>query len=226
MIENEKKQKRKRLAWLTDNLWVLGAAIIVAALMAHAAIGLRYVQRISEGEALAYETSETMRYLSKLDNPQRRQTRTNESEARLKVLLSEFPEGLDSPATMTRLLLLAERFSIEITAIQLQPGLGNEVGTHIYDNLSIEARLEGEISSLRDFLAELEDGYIVASRLDRLDIKDITPTTGSSAGSQTSPAGQNQSMGITLLLSVFARVESVDKGEAKLVSNSSERNDH
>lgn len=204
MTEIKPEQRRKKLAWLTDKLWVLGAFVIVAALLGHAVIGMRYVQRISEGEVLAYETSEATRYLNKLDNPRRRQTRTNESEARLKELQAQFPEELSGPSTMTRLLLLAERFNLQVEAIEIQPGSGNEIGTNIYNILSIEVGLEGDITSLREFLAELEDGYIAASRLDRLDIKDLALVSQSSAG-------QHSSLNVTLMMSVFARVESIDQ---------------
>ena len=91
LTEIEPKQNPKKLARLTENLWVFGVVVIVAAVMGHATIGYRYVQRISEGEVLAYETSEATRYLNKLDNAQRRQARTNESEIRLKELQAEFP---------------------------------------------------------------------------------------------------------------------------------------
>lgn len=205
MTEIKPEQRRKKLAWLTGKLWVLGAFVIVAALLGHAVIGMRYFQRISEGEVLAYETSEATRYLNKLDNPRRRQTRTNESEARLKELQAQFPKELSGPSTMTRLLLLAERFNLQVEAIEIQPGSGNEIGTNIYNTLSIEVGLEGDITSLREFLAELEDGYIAASRLDRLDIKDLALVSQSSAG-------QHSSLNVTLMMSVFARVESIDQG--------------
>ncbi len=212
MTEAGPKQKRQKLAGLTDNLWVVGAILIVATLLGHAFIGVRYVQRISEGEVLAFETVDVSGYLHDLDNAQRRQTRQNESEARLKELRAQFPKKLSGPSTVTRLIQLAERVNMRVTDIQTQPGSGNEVGTNIYDTLSIEAHLEGDLNSLREFLAELEDGYIEASRLDRLDIKDIAPLPESSTGSRTSPTGQdNDSLDVTLLLSVFARVEAIDK---------------
>ena len=212
MTEIEHKQNPKKLAWLTDNLWVFGAVVIVAAVMGHTIIGYRYVQRISEGEVLAYETSEATRYLNKLDNAQRRQTRTNESEIRLEELQAEFPKKLSGPSTVTRIIQLAERANLQVTDISTQPGSGNEVGTHIYDTLSIEAHLEGDINSLRAFLAELEDGYIIASRLDRLDIQNIAALLDSTSGPQSSPARQDDdTVEITLLLSVFARVEAIEE---------------
>ena len=101
---------------------------------------------------------------------------------------------------------------MRVTDITTQPGSGNEVGTHIYDTLSIEAHLEGDVNSLREFLAELEDGYIAASRLDRLDIRDIASPSESTTNSRTSPTGQaDDSLDVTLLLSVFARVEAIEE---------------
>ena len=200
------------MASLTDNLWVVGAFIIVATLLGHAFIGVQYLQRISEGKALAYETSEVTGYLDELDNLQRRQARTIESEARLKELQAQFPKKLSGPATVTRLIQLAERVNMRVTDIQTRPGSGNEVGANIYDTLSIEVHLEGDLDSLSEFLAELEDGYIAASRLDRLDIDDITPPSEPSADSRTSPVGQDDdNLSVTLLLSVFARVEAIEK---------------
>ena len=211
LTEFEPKRNPKKLAWLTDNLWVFGVVVIVAAVMGHTMIGYRYVQRISEGEVLAYETSEATRYLNKLDNAQRRQTRTNESEIRLEELLADFPEKLSGPSTVTKIIQLAEKVNMRVTDITTQPGSGNEIGTHIYDTLSIEAHLEGDINSLREFLAELEDGYIMASRLDRLDIKDIASLSGSTTGSRFNPASQEDGIvEVTLLLSVFARVEAIE----------------
>ncbi|MCH8061723.1 MAG: hypothetical protein IH861_04390 [Chloroflexi bacterium] len=210
--ETEPKQKPNKLAWLTDNLWVFGVVVIVVAVAGHTIIGMRHVQRISDGEALAFETSEATRYLNKLDNAQRRQARTNENEIRLKELQAEFPKKLSGPSTVTRIIQLAERVNMRVTDITTQPGSGNEVGTHIYDTLSIEAHLEGDVNSLREFLAELEDGYIDASRLDRLDIRDIASTSESTTNSQTSPTGQaDDSLDVTLLLSVFARVEAIEE---------------
>ena len=212
LTEIEPKQNPKKLARLTENLWVFGVVVIVAAVMGHTIIGYRYVQRISEGEVLAYETSEATRYLNKLDNAQRRQARTNESEIRIEELLAEFPEKLSGPSTVTKIIQLAERVNMQVTDISTQPGSGNEVGTHIYDTLSIEAHLEGDINSLREFLAELEDGYIIASRLDRLDIRDIAPLSDSATGSQTNPTSQDDGIvDVTLLLSVFARVEAIEE---------------
>ena len=212
LIETEPKQKRKKLAGLTDHLWVIGAVFIVAALLGHAFIGLRYFQRINEGEVLAFETSEATRYLNKLENAQRRQTRENEGEIRLKELQAQFPEKLSGPSTVTKLIQLAERVDMRVTGIETQPGSGNEKGTHIYDNLSIEAHLEGDIDSLRAFLAELEDGYILASRLDRLDIQDIAPGSESTDGSRIRQISREEgSLEVTLLLSVFARVEAIDE---------------
>ena len=212
MTEAGPKQKSKTLAGLTDNLWVVGAVIIVAAILGHAIIGVRYVQRISEGDALSYETVEVTGYLHDLDNPQRRQTRVNESEARLKEPQAEFPVELKGPATVTRLIQLGERVNMPVKNIKTQLGLGNEVGTNIYATLSIEAELEGDLNSLREFLAELEDGYISASRFDRLDIKDIGSPPGSAADSRTNPAGQDDdSLKVTLLMSVFARVEAIEE---------------
>ena len=212
MTITESRQKRKKLTWLSDHLWIVGAMILAAALLGHGLIGFRYVERISEGEVLAFETSEVTRFLNKLDDPQRRQIRTNESEIRLKVLEAEFPNKLSGPSTVTRIIQLAERVNLHVTDISTQPGSGNEVGTHIYDTLSIEAHLEGDLDSLREFLAELEDGYIEASRLDRLDIKNITPLPDSSAGSGTGSTGQDDEIiGVTLLMSVFARVETVEE---------------
>lgn len=206
------KKKRKRLALLTDNLWVFGAVILIVALAGHAIIGTRYVQRISEGDVLAFETSEVTSYLNSLDNTRRRQTRTNEGEARLIELKAQFPEKLSGPSTVTSLIQLAERVNMQVTDISIQLGSGNEVGTNIYDSLSIEAQLEGDLSSLREFLSELENGYIAASRLDRLDIEEIKLQSDSTAQSQTSPPAQSDSsLSVTLLLSVFARVEAIDK---------------
>ena len=212
LTEIEPKQNPKKLARLTENLWVFGVVVIVAAVMGHAIIGYRYVQRISEGETLAYETSEVTRYLNELDNAQRRQARTNESEIRIEELLAEFPKKLSGPSTVTMIIQLAERVNLQVTDISTQPGSGNEVGTHVYDTLSIEAHLEGDINSLREFLAELEDGYIMASRLDRLDIQDIASLSGSTTGSRFDPARQDDNtMEVTLLLSVFARVETIEE---------------
>ena len=212
MTITESRQKRKKLTWLADHLWIVGAMIFAAALLGHGLIGFRYVERIGEGEVLAFETSEVTRFLNKLDDPQRRQIRTNESEIRLKVLEAEFPNKLSGPSTVTRIIQLAERVNLRVTDISTQPGSGNEVGTHIYDTLSIEAHLEGDLDSLREFLAELEDGYIQASRLDRLDIDDTAPIQGSSAGSGSSSTVQDgDSIGVTLLMSVFARVETVEE---------------
>ncbi len=212
MTEIEHKQNPKKLARLTDNLWVFGVVVIVAAVMGHATIGYRYVQRISEGEVLAYETSEVTGYLNKLDNAHRRQTRTNESEIRLKELQAEFPKKLSGPSTVTKIIQLAERSNLQVTDISTQPGSGNEVGTHIYDTLSIEAHFEGDINSLRAFLAELEDGYIIASRLDRLDIQNIAYLLDSATGPRFGPARQDDdTVDITLLLSVFARVETIEE---------------
>ena len=154
MTEIEHKQNPKKLAWLTDNLWVFGAVVIVAAVMGNTIIGYRYVQRISEGEVLAYETSEATRYLDKLDNAQRRQTRTNESEIRLEELQAEFPKKLSGPSTVTRIIQLAERVNLQVTDISTQPGPGNEVGTHIYDTLYIQAQPEGGLNSLTSFVWE------------------------------------------------------------------------
>ena len=212
MTITESRQKRKKLTLLADHLWVVGAMIFAAALLGHGLIGFRYVERIAEGEVLAFETSEVTRFLNKLDDSQRRQIRTNESEIRLKVLEAEFPNKLSGPSTVTKLIQLAERVNLRVTDISTQPGSGNEVGTHIYDTLSIEAHLEGDLDSLREFLAELEDGYIEASRLDRLDIKNITPLPDSSAGSGSSSTVQDGDIiGVTLLLSVFARVETIEE---------------
>ena len=210
--ETEPKQKPNKLARLTDNLWVVGVVVIVVAVAGHAIIGMRYVQRISEGEALAFETSETTRYLNKLDNAQLRQARTNENEIRLKELQAEFPKKLSGPSTVTRIIQLAERVNMRVTDITTQPGSGNEVGTHIYDTLSIEAHLEGDVNSLREFLVVLEDGYIAASRLDRLDIREIASPSESTTNSRTGPTGQaDDSLDVTLLLSVFARVEAIEE---------------
>ena len=212
LTEIEPKQNPKKLARLTDNLWVFGVVVIVAAVMGHAIIGYRYVQRISEGETLAYETSEVTRYLNELDNAQRRQARTNESEIRIEELLAEFPKKLSGPSTVTMIIQLAERVNLQVTDISTQPGSGNEVGTHIYDTLSIEAHLEGDINSIRAFLAELEDGYIMASRLDRLDIQNIASLADSTTGPRFSPTRQDDdTVEITLLLSVFARVEAIEE---------------
>ena len=212
LSEIEPKKNPRKLAWLTDNLWVFGVVVIIAAVMGHAAIGYRHVQRVSEGEVLAYETSEVTRYLSKLDNAQRRQTRTNESENRLTELRTEFPEKLSGPSTVTKIIQLAERVDMRVTDISTQPGSGNEIGTHVYDTLSIEAHLEGDINSLRNFLADLQDGYILASRLDRLDIKDIAPLPDSTTDTVIVPARQDDDgVEVTLLLSVFARVGAIEE---------------
>ena len=164
----------KHIKKLQTNLWIFALALVAVALVGHAIIAVRFLQRQTEQEALTSELEMTTQTLYGIGDPQSHVRELSTAESELETLQSIFLSRVSGPATVNRLIQLAERNDMRVTDVQTQPGLEEEVGEHTYRALVIEVRLEGTLSALRDFLSEMESDGVAASRLDRLSITDIT----------------------------------------------------
>ncbi len=154
--------------------------------------------------AFEYETSS--RTMSRLGNSQNLIYGLSTSKSELENLDAIFPSKLSGPATVSKLIRIAERGNMSVTDVETQPGTAEEVGEHIYSSMAIQFQLEGTSGSLSNFLTELESGIIPASRLDHLNIAEITRLDTSE--SHNSTGGEAEYMlKVGLIISVFARIE-------------------
>ena len=110
---------------------------------------------------------------------------------------------------MSKLIRIAERSNMSVTDVETQPGTAEEVGEHIYSSMTIQFQLEGTSGSLSNLLTELESGIIPASRLDHLNIAEITRLDTSESHNSTG-GGTGYMLKVGLIISVFARNETMN----------------
>lgn len=173
-------------------------AFLVFALLSLAGLGYRFIQRGSVDAVNAAEHELTSDALFLLGSHQAISLELATGETRLEELETLFPAKFSGPTTVSRLIRMAESSSLSVSDVQTQPGTAEVVGENIYRRMSIEIQLQGTLSSLRQFLENLEDGAIPASRIDNLIIGNIAPFA--------QPDGTpDYTLEVGLLLSIFSR---------------------
>ena len=166
--------------------------------MGLAALGVRFAQRQSIDTVSAAELDVSSSALNRLGSHQKLSLKLAMAETRLEELDTLFPTKLSGPSTVSQLIRMAERSNLSVSDIETQPGTAEELGDHVYRRMSIQIQLQGTLTSLRSFLLELEEGAIPASRIDHLNIGDVT-------FSPQPDGSPNYSLEIGLLLSLFSR---------------------
>lgn len=148
-------------------------AIMVIAIIGHAALAVIFLRQQGEQGALAEEIDAIIQSLEESGDVASRLEQLASAESELAAEHAAFPAQLSGPGTVGALLQLAQDIGLKVADVKTQPGKEQQIGEHTYHALSVHIQVEGTLSALDVFISELEKGALPAARVDELSIAGI-----------------------------------------------------
>lgn len=158
----------KRIRRLRVKLSALAPGIMALALVGHAVLGVTYFQQWREQDTLSLEIEAARQSLAEYGDIASRQKQLAVAEADPASEQVAFPSGLNGPGTVGALIKLAQDIELKVVDVKTQPGREQQVGDHTYRSLSVHVQVKGALDALRTFVDRLEDGALLAVRVDEL----------------------------------------------------------
>ena len=194
----------KRIRRLRIKLSALALTVMAMALVAHAVLGVTYLQQQRERDGLASDVQAGRQSLTEYGDAASRQQQLAAAEAALEAEQAAFSSRLSGTGIVGALAHLAEESGLKVTEVMTYDRDEMEVGEHTYHALSVSARVEGTLDALRLFVNGLESGALQAVRIEELSIADVELLPAPSPDEADTPEVQH-SLTVNIDLSVFAR---------------------
>ena len=155
-------------------------ALIVAAVVATAVLGVMYLQQQSEQQLLSSELTAAKELLREYGSADNLEEQLADAEARLMIEQAYFPDKLSSEAILNSVLQLARESQVNVVAVMTQPGREEQRGNYTYFALSIHLEVTGSLPELQAFISKLEKGALKAVSIDDLSIAGIKDSPAAS----------------------------------------------
>jgi len=180
--------------------------IILAGLYAY--LGMNYVGRQSEQQALAFQTAEITRAVKGMpDPPDGLEEQLSSARVRLVAEQNILPSEVSSSAVISAVLELADDWGVSAVPVETRPWATEKVGDYTYRVLRLSVTASGGYPQVVNFVDRLENG-----KLETLIVKKVSVTRIQSDGGNPS---QGLPVSAILDLAVYARSPEQEQKEGK-----------
>ena len=191
---------------------VAAVAIASLSLAAHGLFVNRFYQARAVLETATVDIADIEADLIDLGSSEALLVDLEEATQDLDLLVAQFPARRSVPETLESVIGIAETHGLTVASAKSQPGEDRTLGGRTYSNLQIDVELQGSVSALSNFLADIEGGAISAATIEELAVSTLEDDEALPNGSESA---SKQSLRADLTVSIFSRDFSI---EAKQLS--------
>ncbi len=172
--------------------------LIIVLLVAYCRLGLDYLKKGSEHEALASQITDATQTLAQMPEPPvDLEPRLSAVQASLAAEQSTFPGEMNSTRIVNTILKLADECEVKAIPLITQPRTTEAISDHDYSVFRLNVAVAGTFTQMVSFLSKLEKGGIPTLIVEDLSVtRVIEPSGEESAPEGTVPVNASLDLAI------------------------------